>query len=54
MGSAVELEVVVGLFRPLRVSRAEEKPVRLRLGQQLFDKLETLCQMSIDCPVGEL
>lgn len=54
VSSAVKFEVIVGLLRPLRITRAEDEPVRLRLGQQLLHKLKTLYKMSVNCHLGEL
>lgn len=48
VGSAVELELIVGLFCSLRVTRAEDEPIRLRLGQQLFHELKSLDSVSVN------
>lgn len=57
VGGAIKLEVIVGLLRSLRVPRAEDEPVRLGLGQQLFHQLETLgdhlCQRKLIAAVFE-
>lgn len=47
---AVELELIVRLPGPLRVSCTEDELVRLRLGKKLLDELEPLSCVLIAAP----